>query len=496
MEQHNFRFDGLRPDTEALFRAGEQPHIEFKSQMIQKELAKQVAAGANYVAFLPSAKVHTILFGVAEKDDESTGVTAGEIIGLFSDTGAPARLDDLQLQIEQSILGKIQPKPDIVLYQENTSSLPILVLEIRPTTPPHIVDDRWVIRGTMGVRAMTQSEALKIFKLQRLSAWIDEFEESDPLRRALAEIRNSIEDFRFEQFASEQQDRAGLSDEFESRLSAKLLPIERMLAEAIQESGSVAEVVADVRQIVEGIADRPLEFTAEQAWFETLKGRQLRLNTINRFATLLGAERVGLLDELFVEFLGATAEYSEFAENSAEIAAYRRISRIDDELSIELAAASDLVVAALWRRNGVPPFFGLDWLADVRRTEDILVRRSAQVSAQVEKKLAANESSDVLAERGILNLPGVSVESMIEELGGVLSLNKALLNVRTPRGVYWLAIPKSNSVWPIGFFPAAISDDVALEEPSVISTRILMIVERCGGASWRVEGPGAAIPTS
>ena len=164
------RSDSLRDSTLELLQAGEQPHIEFKSGVVVGAVAKQVAAGANFVAFQPAVAVHTILYGVSEEDVNGTGATTGSIVGLNSERDSPADLDALQLQIEQAIHAKVRPQPEITIYQENVAATPILVVEVRPTSAPHIIDERWLIRGVGGVRAMTQAEALQIFKNQRLAA--------------------------------------------------------------------------------------------------------------------------------------------------------------------------------------------------------------------------------------------------------------------------------------------------------------------------------------
>ena len=57
------RSESLRDSTRELLQAGQQPHIEFKSAVVIGAVAKQVAAGANFVAFQPAVVAHTIVYG-------------------------------------------------------------------------------------------------------------------------------------------------------------------------------------------------------------------------------------------------------------------------------------------------------------------------------------------------------------------------------------------------------------------------------------------------
>ncbi|TDW31302.1 helix-turn-helix domain-containing protein [Cryobacterium psychrophilum] len=486
MSPENRRSDELRSSTRALLAAGEQPHIEFKSIVVKSAIAKQVASGANYVAFQPAAEVHTIIFGVAEEDNAATGVTVGSIVGLFSEAGGPADLDSLQLQIEQTIHSNVRPQPKIAIYQENVSTAPILVLEVRPTSAPHVVDERWLMRGVGGVRAMSQAEALQIFKRQRLSAWIDEFGDSDPLKRALAGIQHSIDDLRLAQFPTEPSDAVG------GLVNASVDTVSDSLQSIDFKVGEVMDALVEVNQRVLEPTGTARDVTAEQAWATVTDSRQLRMHTIYLCASSLGAQRVALLDGLFCEFLGATAEYSAFAQNLAESAVYRMIRRAGEGLSKELNAAADLISAALWRRNGMPPQFGFDWLDEVRRTEDLL----SEAQGLRSPLFGDDRVGGVDAESGVLELPGVSVEMVLRALDGALSLNQKLMSVRTPTGVYWWAVPESCSIWPVVFAPGVRIDVDAVAEMPTVSAAISTLVSRSGGSSWCVEGPGVAIPTS
>ncbi|TFD93996.1 ATP-binding protein [Cryobacterium lactosi] len=475
MASGNLRHSLLRESTQKLLDAGEQPHIEFKSQVVIGSVAKQVAAGANFIAFQPSAGVHTILFGVAEEDADNTGVTVGSIVGLATG-GVPAGLDALQLQIEQTIHTTVRPQPNIVIHQENVSTRPILVLEVRPASAPHIWNDRWLMRGVAGIRAMTQDEALQIFKNQRLGAWIDEFEDSDPLKKALTGIRGSIDDLRYLQNdgrrSSPAADGGGLAG------------LEEYLQSLDQKVTEVIDGVEEVRVQATLAADNTGAPTAESIWWAVMAGRQLRMHTIYMFALKLTAPRVELVDALFVDLLGETTNLSEFPENLAEAGAYRSLRRAGSGITLEQAAVSELVAAAIWRANGLPARFGIGWLDDVRQSRDVLSAKSPAYTSGIDKEV------------GLLHLPNVSLSALTSAMGGTLSANGRVLTVATPNGAYRLAVPRNGDVWPIVFSPGLFIDDEATREIEETTEALANLATDSGGSCWGVEGSGLAIPTT
>ncbi|MEI3848626.1 MULTISPECIES: AlbA family DNA-binding domain-containing protein [unclassified Microbacterium] len=488
MPPESRRYDSVRESTLELLEAGEQPHIEFKSIVVPGAVAKQVAAGANFIAFQPAVRVHTIIFGVAEEDSQGTGATTGSIVGLSSEDGGPADLDALQLQIEQIVHAKVRPQPNLSIYQENVATIPILVVEVRPTSAPHVVDDRWHIRGVGGVRSLTQDEALQIFKNQRLAAWIDEFEESDPLQRALAALRSSIDDLRYERFSDGSalvMDHALASpdanESFLQHLQQSLDGVEAKVDEAI-------EAIAETLGQATFAADNTTTETAESVWWTVMRSRMMRLHTVHTFASIVGTERVALIDELVSDHLGEAAPFAAYPDNLAESAAYRSLRRAGEDRRLELDAASDLVAAVIWRRNGLPPTFGIDWLNNMKSTPDLSADLQNPLSA---RRLVGNVQPEV----GLLHLPDVAADHVAEVLHGTMSLNRRLLSVRLPIGVYRLAIPESRSVWAVTFSPGTKLDDGATTEMAQAAAAIDQLAAESGGSSWCIEGPGVAIPT-
>jgi hypothetical protein len=477
------RLKTVRTSTKELLAAGEQPHIEFKSKVVINSVAKQAAAGANYIAHQPAAKVYTIIFGVAEKDSKVAGVKIGSIVGLLDDTGAALDLDGLQLQIGQAIHDRIIPPPTVVMYQENVATTPILVVEVRPTTAPHVVDERWLIRGVGGIQPMKQDQALQIFKNQRLSAWIEEFEGSDPLKRALRAIQGSIEDFRWAQ----------MTEGYGSAESPDFAPIEagiRNVGDIVQSLdhriGDVLDGIDGLQTQTEDISRSFGEIPAEDAWWAIMRARQMRMITLHSFVSKIGIERTKLIDELFDDYLGDTAEVSSYPENIAEAAAYRTLRRAGSETSLEVSAASDLVSASLWRINGMPPVFGIGWVDEARDSTDLLS----------DERMRSKRVRDVEPEIGLLYLPGIAKELVHSRLGSRMEANQRILSTPTKSGVYRVGVPMTGAVWPIVFAPGVHVDTSAAGSIGMTTDSIRALVAESGGSSWCIEGPGVAIPTS
>ncbi|UYO96372.1 ATP-binding protein [Microbacterium sp. M28] len=463
--------------------AGEQPHIEFKSMVAVGSVAKQAAAGANYVAHQPAAKVYTIVFGVAEKDSDVPGVKVGSVVGLLDGAGTPLDLDALQLQIGQTIHDSVLPPPAVIIYQENVATKPILVVEVRPTTAPHIVGERWNIRGVGGIQPMKQDQALQIFKNQRLSAWIDEFEGSDPLKHALRAIQQSIEDFRWARTREDQD--PGLPPDL-APIEASIRDVDELLQSLESRVGEVADGVDRLRMQSDELLSNFGQMTSEIAWWAVMRGRQSRMMTIHGFASDIEAEHRRLVDDLFDEYLGETADVSLYSANVAEAAAYRTLRRAGSEVSRQASAASDLVSAALWRINAMPPIFGISWVDDVRESTD----------AESEVRARHERVRDVEREVGLLRLPGLTRARLHSRLGARVDSRVRILSVPTTTGVYRIGVPETGDVWPIVFSPGVYVDESAPGDLLTVVDSLGALVAESGGSSWCIEGPAVAIPTA
>jgi len=393
------------------------------------------------------------------------------------------------LQIEQKVHGNVQPQPNLTIYQENVNRAPILVVEVRPASAPHVIGDRWHIRGVGGVRALTQGEALQIFKNQRLAAWIDEFEGSDPLKRALAAIRGSIDDLRLQSFAGGFETHVSNSDDASAVLRASLRDIEEALGDVDTKVVNALDAIEDATQQARYAVENTSTESAESVWWSVMKARMMRLHTVHTYASLVGHERVQLVDDLVRDQLGEKAELAEYEENLAELAAYRSLRRAGEERRMEADAIADLISAVVWRRNGLPPTFGIDWLPDMATTPDLMANLRAPLAS-------TNRVQGVATEVGLLKLPGIPRNRMVDVLRGGLSLNEHVLSTRIPEGVYRLAVPATGDIWAVVFVPGDEVDEDATTDLAHSVVAFSALIAESRGSSWCVEGPGRAIPTT
>lgn len=99
--------------------------------------------------------------------------------------------------------------------------------------------------------------------------------------------------------------------------------------------------------------------------------RMTRIHTVHIYSSQVGVERVQLVDDFVGHRLAETAQLTANAENQTELATYRSLRGAGDKGRMEVDAVADLITAALRRRNGLPPFFGIDWLPDMATTPDV-----------------------------------------------------------------------------------------------------------------------------
>ncbi|NMN99869.1 hypothetical protein HH308_01400 [Gordonia sp. TBRC 11910] len=160
---------------ELLDTEGESGRFEFKRDAAAVKATVLVAA-ANWVASDRAREMVTLLVGVDEVEDATTGLARGQIRGL----------PDLHQSIEriQNVVGDTLPTPvDVTFIEEGTKTdTPFLRLEIRPTYAPHFDSSgRRVTRNNASTRPLSDEEMLDIYLNresikfeERFSAIVDE----------------------------------------------------------------------------------------------------------------------------------------------------------------------------------------------------------------------------------------------------------------------------------------------------------------------------------
>lgn len=346
-----------------MLAAGEQAHVEFKSR-VPSSIAQQAAAGANYVALNPAVDVHTILIGV-EEEALANGARRGRAVGCRDEAGQPEDLDQLRLKIEQKIRDSVVPPPNIKIFEEGTATpAPILVVEVRPTDPPHRVGDRYQIRGTAGLTPLTQHDALQLFRNQRTRAWIDELEPGNPLVTVLTALQSGYEDLAFQlsdlshsREAGEGRDWIGEALDGAMREFSDI----RTTLERIEESSSHAE-----HRSGEILAH--LDHSAEKVWYDLRNRRETRWLGLQRRVADSGYPKDYLRTiTLFVrQHLSEEPALTDYARNLAELHGYDLTFRIEvgGDLDDGAEAVAEFVSAAVCRAEGVPRRFSPDWITE------------------------------------------------------------------------------------------------------------------------------------
>ncbi|MBC9822743.1 hypothetical protein [Terrabacter sp. MAHUQ-38] len=492
------RFKSVRASTRALLASGEQLNIEFKSE-VPKNIANHAAAGANLVALDPNVDVYTVLVGVTE-ELTSNGTTRGLITGCVAKDGTPEDLDALRLRIEQMIRDSVVPPPQVRIFEENTSTTkPILVIEVTPTNPPHRVAEKYQVRGSAGLTALTQHDALSIFRSERTKAWIDELESSAPLLNVLQALHEELRDlsFRVSDVALGEE---GLDqDDLQSgitTLEEALSSVEHGVHDAIRD---VKEELSFLQSDVTDMANEPAPETAESVWWAVRQQREmtwLRLNTRAAFDGL-SPSQADAIERVVREHLATEPDLTDFAGNLAELQAYRGL--VSAELPDDLVPACRLVEAAIARAESVPRQFSADWI------EEGLADRAAW-KLKLEKIQAATANSlrpprlrkgSYAREVGVMQLDPDGVKAIASHEFATTTHDSAATLWRSDEGALKFAAPATGSSVPVVYQGTWGSDTARLGRPktSAMARALRKIFAQHGHSSVLFEGPGRVVPT-
>lgn len=181
------RYQRLSGPTQTLLRTeGESERFEFKQNAVAvKQQVLVAAANAAVLEHLPKV---TILVGVQERVDETTGAVSGEVIGL----------GDIDRSTETiTAYGRdTYPVPvGLRIIQENLNTRkPILRLEVWPTRPPHYTQDgRRVTRYGASTRAITDEELVEMYLRREAQSFQSRFRETaEELIAELVGIRERL----------------------------------------------------------------------------------------------------------------------------------------------------------------------------------------------------------------------------------------------------------------------------------------------------------------
>ncbi|MEU5943811.1 hypothetical protein ABZ807_32715 [Micromonospora sp. NPDC047548] len=227
--------------TRLLATEGESHRFEFKEKADAVD-ARVLVAAANTVVLdkIPEGFV-TILVGVKEVADSTTGVVQGHVIGLTQMNDDNARrnsLDNARHRI-QSRASETLPVPvGLRIIEEGVDTkAPFLRLEVAPTRAPHYTrDGHRVTRYGASTRAITDDELVEMYLIREADAFRRRFGE------VAAELTGSVE-------------RLGTS--VETTADAILRSMEAIRDVAGSAAGEASEAASQLQHIEMDLRDRP-----------------------------------------------------------------------------------------------------------------------------------------------------------------------------------------------------------------------------------------------
>jgi hypothetical protein len=283
-----YRYPGLSPATQQILRRqGEAGRFEFKQNADGVKVSVLVAA-ANAAALdrLPSV---TILVGVAEQEDEATGVITGLVVGLPDLERAKQRVTGLARSVKP-----VPPKVEVI--EENVAtSAPILRVVISPTRPPHYDDNgSRVTRLGASTRAITDEELLDMYLSREADSFRQRFDQiASDLERSVEAVADDVRDVAtqadaltrqlttIESAADQIQGSLDETYEFVTSLDGAIGNLQGSVDELIQAPATVEEALAGLLRSramamtwIQGTSDLGRGHTTEvRATFDELAGQ-------------------------------------------------------------------------------------------------------------------------------------------------------------------------------------------------------------------------------
>jgi hypothetical protein len=291
-----YRYEGLSETTRRILsRQGEAGRFEYKRD--SESVSTRVLVAAANAAVLERLRSVTVLVGVAEEQNPTTGAVTGSVVGLPDVEAAKQRITGRARSLKP-----VPPRVDVIEENAGTTA-PILRVIIRPTRPPHYDDNgARVTRYGASTRAITDEELLDIYLTREASSFRARFEE------IARDIEDSIRDV-------ETQARA-LSDQLDS-IEEATSQLQGNTDETFAFVESLDEGLGRVQASVDEIIQSPA--TIEEALTRLVHSRNLAMLWIR-----VGAERGGK------PYADVLPTFEELSARQPALLAYRRNLREAD----------------------------------------------------------------------------------------------------------------------------------------------------------------------
>jgi len=157
------RWSGLSRTTEGLLAVSPDENDCLDLKAIAQPLTDHYLATMANAAALRGEGHATVLVGVGERNDPTSGITTGEIAGLTGDLHQAGETISQRASMTKPSLVRIE------IFEENVDSAPILRVEIIPTMPLHYDQaGRRSTRQHTTTRAMSDEEILQLLEAREL----------------------------------------------------------------------------------------------------------------------------------------------------------------------------------------------------------------------------------------------------------------------------------------------------------------------------------------
>ncbi len=426
------------------------------------------------------------------------GATRGHVVGCLDSKGLVQDLDQLRLQVEQKIRDAVIPPPQVTIFEEKVaSSTPILVVEVRPTDPPHRVGDRYQVRGAAGLQALTQHDALLLFRNQRTQAWIDELGDSNPLLAVLRSLQRSYEDLAFR-----------LSDTALLDEGVRLDEIEQLLSGIDRSQGALHENMDAVRSDLELLSD-PISAiddrtdalgdayhsSPERIWHQLRERREMRWFTVNQHAAWgeYSKEDLALIELMIREHFGSEPNVLEYPANLAELQGYNVTFSADKEPQPHLEVVASFINAAISRAQGVPLPFSADWISEGVSSRKDPISMSSDLS--LDPKHRRPPAKPVEREMGILNVSADGAQALADHARATTAPEGQAIIWRTDQGAIMAARSTGGRSVPVMYRPTWGLDFARRGKPRTgsLGAEFRKVLEAFDGQLLRIDGPGSVL---
>jgi hypothetical protein len=387
---------------------GEHVQADYK-EIVSPGFADNICAAANTVALRSGVTEFVFLIGVGEAT-EKNGIQKGVVVGLVNRASGKTLAVEAQKKAVVDESRRVVPAPHIDIHECNTSTTPFLVVVVRPTDPPHRVDNRYVKRVGSHTVPLEQGEIRLLLgaKLREdvrsaededlSSQWAMLFDAQLDVQQAITNLTFMVGDAR-----DQQGDEMRAVRESLQTTEVRLDELAGMIGEVEAAAAELENGTTEIARTVDGLAGR--HDGAVDAWFDVVSARNNRRLKLARAAELqrLPPEAELVVDLLFEAFLTEEPDHTDFPANFAERLAWRTLFQGGSEIETEdwryhLDASVRAAVARAHRGRWSDDWMAAEALEERFDLQDLVVASETGVDPSNRLPSGASETPIVVTD--------------------------------------------------------------------------------------------------